>query len=197
MFGEEPDYNLETIEKAIPAYYPELMGEEIVFIGQGTYARAYKVGSLVFKITRDLDDATASLRIKGKDLKHLVKVHRVFRISNQRRWLIVSDFVPNALRDVSKYRALSGKLNSIHTSFARHLYLRLGEGEVSFDFGLSSLVQREVRDFFKELLDNDFTNVDIQPANVRSDANGIFKLIDLGHMTSRKESREPRFEKLY
>lgn len=193
---------LPIIEKAVKNLYPELKNEEISYIGKGTYAKAFKVGTKVFKVTEDADDALISLNVKGKDLQHIVKVYDVFKLHGQEsRWgdqlyLIVSEYVPYPITNTKdfnfKYKELNGEWSTyVHGAMQKLFMNDDNDMEVQdvkavnvSNVTLNPVLIDELYTFAQELKDNGFTNADIHNDNVRVGEDGKFKLIDLGHRTS-------------
>jgi hypothetical protein len=180
--------HFDIIQCAIDKHYPNLNDVKPKRLGGGRFATAYGVGDLCFKITSDYDDAQMSLSTIGKKLKHIVKIHHVFDVSeiNDCGFLIISNKLKNLRANSILHN--TNKFMSVHEALRDYFKFKtINKSELIRRFKSSRFTDNLISQLVglgDDLLNLDFRNCDFHNDNVRMTNDGILQLIDLGHLTS-------------
>lgn len=177
--------------------YSKVEGQNFTYLGEGSYATAFKLGSYCFKITSDYADAVMSHKVKGSTYQHLVNTYEVLEV-REGHFIIITealfDFEEGTeLYNLSMYGSVIGSLirdcaiyNDISISKLQDI--------LKASYQASEELAKDMSVFVKELRELGFRNVDFHSENIKLGKDGKFKLIDLGHYTS---TEKIKIDKIY
>lgn len=170
-------------------------------LDSGTQGYAYYIpGNKVLKITTDASEAAESFKIKGKNLKHLVKVYDVYALKGnlQGIYAIVSELVDFNEDIIEGYENLDRILNKEFGYSLDHLLYKYSAGKIvseriaqytsaiketmePADANKTILFMKQMFEIVDELQKNEIKTNDWSMNNIGVKKNGNLAMFDLGY----------------
>ena len=197
-------------QKVVCNIYPSRAGE-LQYLNEGSYAKVYRFGDKVMKISEDPYDAEISRRALGKDLKVLVNTESVFKINVKNikltAYAIINEYIESDNRGyVEEFKELSHFIESKQHSISYEYENSTRDLLMGFDKPIKDKIENDIitchkkflRDLnksvklpqdlsdqilqmYKEASSLEMLKLDIHPANILIENGSKIRFIDLGH----------------
>jgi hypothetical protein len=187
------------VQKGLTNPWPEARGGQL--LGTGAHGAAYDIGDRVLKLTHDYDEAMVSARIRGRSMRHVVKIYDVWSMPDSTRgdgsnpwdykpWFAVTreKLLPLKKRDMDIMKvmfelyedeSLDLWVNNERTMVARWRTMLQGQLEHSGVTRAMSIL-RDVAAGAAELRTCGFDWTDFHDENILQNAQGTYKIVDVG-----------------
>ena len=168
-------------------------------LGTGSHGAAYDLGDKVLKLTNDRDEAIVSALIRGKSLRHVVKILDVWSLGDSAReddeveyrsWFAVTreklvmpkkhDIdIMKTMFDLYEDESLDLWVNNERAMVARWRNMLQGELDPQSVSKAMSIL-RDVAAGAAELRSHGFDWTDFHDENILQSSAGVFKIVDVG-----------------
>jgi hypothetical protein len=177
--------------------WPKERGGQL--LGTGSHGAAYDIGDKVLKLTNDHDEAIVSALIRGKSLRHVVKIYDVWSLAdsvredsdaNYKRWFAVTREklvmpkkhdvdIMKTMFDLYEDPSLDLWVNNERAMVARWRNKLQGSLDAQSVAKAMSIL-RDVAAGSAELRSHGFDWTDFHDENILQSDAGIFKIVDVG-----------------
>ena len=179
--------------------WPKERGGQL--LGTGSHGAAYDLGDRVLKLSHDHDEAIVSALIRGKSLRHVVKIHDVWSLSDSARketpsphkykpWFAVTreklvmpkkhDIdIMKTMFELYEDESLDLWVNNQRVMVARWRNMLQAELDPRSTTKAMSIL-RDVAVGASELRSHGFDWTDFHDENILQSASGVYKIVDVG-----------------